>query len=188
MTGRHGNGSIREGEKRLNSDHRPPFKGRLRAAFNLTPKSATSVTRTTHQLLSSSILCGLVKKAEQHGIILKHVREALPIALADHCKDCLADGGRLVIFTDSPAWASQLRFYAPVILARLRTAYGDDFREMQVRNLRLEAPADRPKPIRTPAPEIAHLIQASGQSTSSGQLRDALLRLGATMARYAGWK
>jgi hypothetical protein len=149
-------------------------------------KLGTRVTQTARELLHSSVLRALVKRVEQHGMILRHVQEALPIALAEHCKSCLADGGRLVIFTDSPAWASQLRFYAPVILARLRTACGDDFREMQVRNLRLEAPADGRKPARAPSPETAHLVQASGHSTSSDQLREALLRLGATMARYAG--
>ena len=180
MTGRRGHGSM-EGRKGRYS---------IRIAHRLHPghpKSPISVIRTTRQLFSGAVLRAVVEQVEQHGMILRYVREALPIALAEHCKDCLTDGGRLVIFTDSPAWASQLRFYAPAIRTRLKTACGGDFREIQVRNLRPETQSDRSRPMRAPSREIAHLIHASGLG-SSGQLGDALLRLGVTMARYAGWK
>ncbi|HUL12285.1 MAG TPA: DciA family protein [Methylococcaceae bacterium] len=147
----------------------------------------TSVPESTQKLLNGSVFRSLLDKVGEHAVILGLVRESLPASLAEHCRDCLAHENRLVLFTDSPAWASQLRFYAPAILARIGALAEYEFREIQVRNLRLQAPAYKPKPIKLPSPEVARMVKASGPGAPSDELRQALERLGATIERYA-WR
>lgn len=142
---------------------------------------------STNELLSNSPLRSLLERVEKHGEILRIVREALPPSLAGHCKDCLArEDQRLVIFTDSPAWASQLRFYVPTILVKLKTPNGYDFRDIQVRNLRFEAPSNKVKSVNAPSLEVARMIKESGLGASSVELRKALERLSVTIERYTG--
>jgi predicted nucleic acid-binding Zn ribbon protein len=43
----------------------------------------------------------------------------LPEELANHVECCLLKPGKLLIFTDSSAWAAKLRFHQQTILAGL---------------------------------------------------------------------
>jgi len=138
------------------------------------------------QYLNSSIFRSLLDRVELHRQILSLARGVLPETLAAHCQDCLIKGSRVLVFTDSPAWASQLRFYAPNILAQLNSSAGHHFSEVQVRNLRLEAPADTHKPMKRPSPSVARLLNLSGLDAPSVEIGEALVRLGATIERYAG--
>ncbi|MDD5033863.1 MAG: DUF721 domain-containing protein [Methylococcaceae bacterium] len=138
------------------------------------------------QFLDHSGLGPLLKRIEKHGQLLQWVREILPAALAEHCRDCLArDDGRLILFTDSPAFGSQLRFHAPSILDKLNAQGDMTFCNLQVRNLCHEAPPKSGKPMPPISPAIIAIVKSSAAVMPSDELSAALARLGTTLEDYA---
>lgn len=78
----------------------------------------------------------LLIRVEKHRALLKIIREALPQALGMRCMDCLAkEDGRLIIFTDSQAFAAKLRFYAPLMAEKL-SLNGFEFKDISLRILK----------------------------------------------------
>ncbi len=139
-------------------------------------------------LIQSSGFRALLVQVEKHERLLRIARAALPSVLGEHCKACLSKEGRIVIFADSPAWATQLRFFGPAILASLRSCDGENFREVQVRNLTRETIPDESRSMNLPSPEVARMVRMSAIDAPTDELRAALMRLGATIERYAGRK
>lgn len=142
--------------------------------------------RTTAELLQTAGLDKLLTRVEKHRNLLRLIQVSVPEALMDHCRDCLADGTRLVLFTDGPAWAFQLRFHAPSILSRLSEEHGLNYRDLQIRNLvagERPPPKERPRPI--PRPEAAAAIRACADSAGAEELKKSLQRLAATLKRQA---
>ena len=56
---------------------------------------------------------------EQQKTLLQTIRNTLPESLAKHVQHSLLNGNKLLIFTDSAAWAAQLRFYEKALLASI---------------------------------------------------------------------
>jgi len=57
---------------------------------------------------------------EQQQRILQCIRAVLPETLAKQVRHCLIRDKKLLIYTDSAAWASQLRFYNSSILGSIK--------------------------------------------------------------------
>ena len=108
--------------------------------------------------------------------LLEQIRAMLPGDLASHCVAARLREQRVVVYADSPAWATRLRFLAPQLPGLLRAVH-PAVREVRVRMLIHRAP---PTPIRRRArqsDEGAFIIQQSAVNTSDPDLRAALLRL-----------
>lgn len=60
-----------------------------------------------------------VVQIKQQKQILKTLRTVLPETLSQHLHHCVINGKKLMIYTDSAAWASQLRFYDKALLAAI---------------------------------------------------------------------
>ena len=91
----------------------------------------------------------------------------------------------LVIFTDSQAFGSQLRFYAPSILAKLNLDQEMPFKQVLVRYLHPTEPNTASRPMQQPSPETIGLVKASGKSAICEELGNSLERLGEAMERFA---
>lgn len=61
---------------------------------------------------------------DQQRQILRAVRAKLASPLDNHCLHASLDEGKLTLVTDSPAWASRLRFFAPDLIDALGLDYG----------------------------------------------------------------
>jgi hypothetical protein len=119
---------------------------------------------------------------QKHRQMLDLAKKALPGFLAVHCVDCVIKPDRLIIYVDSAAWASQIRFYVPSVLSRLEQSTGYRFKDLQIRNFVSTVGESFGRPRRVPPPNfVAELIKNSALSTSSGEIKDALLRLSATI-------
>ena len=139
------------------------------------------------QLLKNPVLQEILRRVAIHAELLKKVKEGLPVALAGHCLDCVAhEDGEVVIFSDSQAFASQLRFYAPVILAKLNANHGPSFfRRVSVKNLHPKAQDTAARLMQAPSPETIGIVKESGKAAFCDELGRALAKLGAAMERYA---
>ena len=127
-----------------------------------------------------SAIASLLRKNRQHAALLGAVRRRLPAFLAAHCLACINSGGLLVVFTDSPVWATQLRFALPGLLGELRAEFDSSLRQVQVRVRCHHDPAQASRPAPVPNPSIIRQVHAAAVCCTSPELRAALLRLTGT--------
>jgi len=136
--------------------------------------------------LKDSAFLDIFRRIELHDKLLRSVKEALPEMLASECQHCVArEDGALVIFSDSQMVASQLRFYAPSILAKLNENLESPFKRVLVRNLPTPEPEIADKPMMPTSPEVIEMVKARSKDSPCDELAVALAKLGATMERHA---
>jgi Dna[CI] antecedent, DciA len=122
---------------------------------------------------------------EQQKQVLLRIHEVLPVAIAQHALHCVVNGKKLLIYTDTAAWASQLRFYNSAVLAAIAPVTRESVSIMQIK-VRMEASATAFQPGRTPnipSAEKIELIHNHSLTVSDEQLKRALQRLSATLAK-----
>jgi hypothetical protein len=69
--------------------------------------------RSINSLLrTETTLTKLQARSREQSALLQQVRRLLPSPLDRHCHAAVLKGDRLVLFTDSSAWASRLRYFS----------------------------------------------------------------------------
>ncbi|MEQ1620657.1 MAG: DciA family protein [Methylococcales bacterium] len=120
---------------------------------------------------------------DRHKQLLQPICKNLPAELATHVLHCLIKQRKLIIYTDSATWASQLRFYKGATLIAASTFIKEPVTELQVKILtpqvRLESTLAL-KPL-IPSADQIKLIRSAGLASSDEQLKLALLKLSATL-------
>ncbi|CAL1240183.1 DciA family protein [Candidatus Methylocalor cossyra] len=134
------------------------------------------------RLLENGVIGSLRAQLEDHARLLDAVRRCLPDVLGGHCRHCLiTQDNRLLIYVDSPAWASQLRFFGPRLASCVEGVSARPIREVRVRNL-LDPPPARRSP--RPAPRAGSgvdWLRTSAALLPDGEIRRSLLRLWRTL-------
>jgi hypothetical protein len=108
------------------------------------------------------------------SLLLENLLSQLPPDFRPHCTGVRPDGDTLVVFADSPVWATRLRYEAPRILP------GTGFRNLRVR---VAPPAATVRPAVRKAPSLpgaaAALLRETAAAVADPDLAAALLRLAA---------
>jgi hypothetical protein len=106
------------------------------------------------------------------SLLLENLLAQLPPSFRPHCKGVRPDGDTLVVFADSPVWATRLRYEAPRILPAI------GFRNLRVR-VTPPATAARPATKRAPAlpASAAALLRETAAGVDDPDLAGALRRL-----------
>ncbi|MDP1772958.1 MAG: DciA family protein [Methylobacter sp.] len=124
---------------------------------------------------------------DQQKRVLQRIHEVLPAGLAEHAVHCVINGKKLLVYTDTAAWASQLRFYNSAILAAIAPVTRESVSIMQIK-VRVEVLSATSLPERTPiipsAEKIA-LIHDQSLTISDEQLKLSLQKLSATLAKLS---
>ena len=125
---------------------------------------------------------------EQQQRILQRVQTALPDSLKKQAKHCLIKDKKLLIYTDSAAWASQLRFYKSVILAAIAPLTKTPVEMMQVKIITGQTGGilKVKRKAKIPSAEQIEVIRSHSLTVSDNQLRLALLKLSTTLERLSG--
>ena len=120
----------------------------------------------------------LLIRAGSFQVLTDQVRALLPSTLSGHLSAAIGRDQILVLFTDSPAWATRLRFTAPGLRSAL-----EGFREVQVKVVPASAAPAPDKGSGTPRARLsrqaAAQIRLMAESISDPQLRQTLGRLAA---------
>ena len=124
---------------------------------------------------------------EQQRRILQRIQAVLPEALAKQARHCLIRDKKLLIYTDSAAWASQLRFYNSAILAAIVPLTRTPVEILQIKIIAgqtgfIQGPKRKAK---LPSVEKIENIRNHSLTVSDNQLRSALLKLSATLERLS---
>ncbi|MBL1432347.1 MAG: hypothetical protein COC09_08275 [Gammaproteobacteria bacterium] len=82
----------------------------------------TSRPRSIKQLLGTRKggLSDLIAGASARMELTQHVTKYLPLAMHDHCWVTAINESELTIVTDSPAWASKLRYLSRDLIRKLK--------------------------------------------------------------------
>jgi hypothetical protein len=129
-----------------------------------------------HLLQDKPELIRLEREIKAQNRLLSHVRQCLPADLATHCIHAQFRDDTLVVHTDSPVWATRLRYLAPQLSGALAAEYP------ALRTTKVRLILDTNRPERSPAKaihssEAAQIIHSSATHTKSKSLQDALHRL-----------
>lgn len=120
--------------------------------------------------------------------ILAQVHAVLPEKLADRVPACVVAKRKLLIYTESAAWASKIRFYSRAIQNAVNDKTDASIDMIQIRLLMplQTASSSQQKPVRIPSAKIIDALQHSAADRPLDRLSDALLNLGTTLKRLSG--
>jgi hypothetical protein len=115
-----------------------------------------------------------MEDVREQSALLEKLLAQLPPAFRPHCAGVRADGDTLVVFADSPGWATRLRYESPRILP------GVGFRNLRIR---VTPPATAAPQATRGTPTLPATAAALLRETAAGiadpDLADTLLRLAA---------
>ena len=109
-------------------------------------------------------------------VLLNQVRQLLPGKIARHVVAAQKREQDLVLHTDSPVWATRLRYNGPQIISLLKSS-DPSLRNVKVRVLVSRTPTRRRLASARHSDIAAAIIHDSALDTKHRQLRAALLRL-----------
>ena len=147
---------------------------------------------------SNRTIAHFYSRIEQQKLALQRIHGVLPATIARHALHCVINGKKLLVYTDTAAWASQLRFYNSAILAAIAPVTRESVSIMQIK-IRIEtsptghrrgalagaeASVTGRKPI-IPSAEKIELIYKHSLTMADEQLKQALLRLSTTLAKLS---
>jgi len=108
----------------------------------------------------------------------------LPADLAEHIYCCLIKDNKLLVYTDSAAWASQLRFYNAALLANIASSAATVQIKVMTQQVGYVARGAERK-ARLPCAEKIASIRNDSLTIADEPLQAALLKLSATLARLS---
>jgi hypothetical protein len=128
-------------------------------------------------LRSETALTKFHARSREHSALLQQVRRLLPSPLDQHCLAAVLRDQRLILFTDSSAWASRLRYFSRDLVFELQ----QERLKVTKASIHILA-ADRQKKrkrrhILRISQKNAQLLRQIADDTSDPALSDALRRL-----------
>lgn len=132
-------------------------------------------------------LTNLFSQVEEQNKVLHQIRKILPTQLAQHTRHCVIKNKKLIIYTDSAAWASQLRFYNKAILSKIAPFTRESIEILQIRiftDSTIQLP-NTEKSVNLPSAENIDIIYKQALDAPDDILNRALLKLSKTLKRLS---
>lgn len=134
---------------------------------------------------SNRAIASLMIQVDRQKKLLAIVRTVLPKPLAKQVKCCLIKEDKLLLYTESATWASQLRFYDQALKEMARSRYGETIETTKVRITHsIKAPDIEPLEPNIPSPENIGLIRKNIEHALDSPLKESLLRLSNTLENF----
>jgi hypothetical protein len=132
----------------------------------------------------------LCLQINQQLAILEHVKAVLPKELADHALHCVfndknPNNKKLLVYTDSAAWASQLRFYGKALLTAIESVTSEPVSVLQVKVINVPETANTRKKrmAAIPSQAVADEINSFSLTVTDTKLKQSLEQLSSTLSR-----
>jgi hypothetical protein len=133
-------------------------------------------------------LDALQSRLNQQQSLLRGIRSELPLSLANHVLHCVVNEKKLLLYTDSAVWASQLRFLKQEILQAASKVQQAPLDKLHIRILAdqiNESPRTTGRKANLPSEEKIAMIRDQANNIQDSQLGQALQRLSTTLAKLA---
>lgn len=124
----------------------------------------------------------LEKIAEQKQL-LNRVQNSLPADIAEHAIHCVLSNTRLLVYTDSAVWASQIRFFNQEIVNNLQANGWQNIRGVQVKLILSAKHGTSKRIVYLPSAETVNGILGQVDDNSDDVLELALAKLGRTLKK-----
>ncbi len=120
----------------------------------------------------------LIAAAKKHKEITNKIRSYLPVELAEHCEFGSIKGSSMIIFADSAAWATRLRFHSNELVRYINKEYKYSLTAIKFKITPAKGKPKKPKPepFHIDKENISNIRQLSS-SVKNKALGDALARL-----------
>jgi len=141
----------------------------------------------TPQYWQSRTIAHIRSQIEQQQRLLQRVQSSLPEELKKQVKYALLKDKKLLIYTDSAVWASQLRFFNQAILASIAPLTRETIGIVQVKVMTVQTGVAL-QPVRKaniPSADTIEVIRSHSLSIEDEQLQQALLKLSSTLKRLS---
>ena len=127
----------------------------------------------------------LCLKIKQQLTLLEQIKSALPRELAVHALHCVINNKKLLVYTDSAVWASQLRFHEKAIQSAIKSLHPETGLSLQVKILDNPATSSSKTNRRSIIPSIAvaHEILNQSLTIKDPLLKQSLEQLSKTLVR-----
>jgi hypothetical protein len=140
--------------------------------------------RDINFLVSSLYTKELKPKLLEHEKLLNVVRASLPGFLAEKSRYCIVNSNTLVIYSESQAFSSQLRFFEPTIMQSLKQELRVNCTRVLVRNLFSNKDiGERVVTRKLLDAKVADQITDVAISFQDEDIKRALTRLGSTLRK-----
>ncbi|MEY4209667.1 MAG: hypothetical protein RLZ92_45 [Pseudomonadota bacterium] len=120
--------------------------------------------------------------AEQNKL-LSIVKFALPADIAKSVIHCVRSSNRLILYTESASWASQLRFFHRPILNKLAETEYKNIQTLQVKIQPKTIEQKTGRRLLIPSAKNISMIQEQIKDQDQDELNKALLRLSNTLEK-----
>jgi hypothetical protein len=129
----------------------------------------------------------LYLQINQQLALLRRIKAVLPKELADHTLHCVLNNKKLLVYTDSATWASQLRFHGKIMLNAIELAASTPASTIQIKIINATPTATTNAKPRTviPSKTVAYEIRNQSLLSTDPQIKQALDKLSTTLARLA---
>jgi hypothetical protein len=117
--------------------------------------------------------------------LLKTMSSALPAHLSDHALFCTISGKKIILYTDSATWSSQLRFYTKNLLQAILVSNRGNFEDIKIKIIPKIKEKEKQKPIKLPSSKNIDFIFNQAESQTDEKLKKALLNLGTTFSKLS---
>lgn len=130
------------------------------------------------------VLSQCLAKITDQQCLLRRVQSVLPPHIAEHAIHCVMSASRLIVYTHSAAWASQIRFFHEVILNNIRASGQGKIDKVQIKILPpLVGGTERANVARLPSAETVKMILGQVDDKSTDVVQIALTSLAKTLQR-----
>lgn len=124
-----------------------------------------------------------VNQARVQQSLLSIIKSTLPPHLKDHVSHGIVSNNKVILYTNSPAWSSQLRFYHQPILNKVRTIKKIDVLSLQIKIMLPKNKTKLENTLLIPSKENINNLFNLAHNMSDSQLKSALLKLGNTLEK-----
>jgi len=130
---------------------------------------------------NNRILANYQQKIKQQHYLLNIVKSTLPKSLTDHVLYCVVSVKKLLIYTDSSAWSSQLRFYQQSILSAVINTNSIFIQTIHIKIIIPNNSSKEKFKKNIPSKGNIKLLHHCGESINDKRLKHALLNLSQTL-------
>jgi hypothetical protein len=124
-------------------------------------------------------------KIKQQKQFLNFIKPLLNELLAEHLVSCVILGRKLILYTDAEEWATQLRFYQPMLLDEIAHSSLITIEKIEVWLILPPVAQQPPHKVIIPSKQNIELIRDNLQTIADEELKSALLRLSQTLERLS---
>ena len=155
----------------------------IHARITVFSKNMAAKLQTIKMVLDhpNKIVGRLCLQISEQLAILEKTKAVLPNDLVGHALHCVCSNNKLILYTDSANWASQLRFHSDKLLAAV--SHCTSASALQVKIIAASADTKPRRKALIPSQAVADGIIHQSQISSDHILKQALGRLGATLTR-----